>query len=58
MLKTVIQCIGCLLRGKHNYIYVGRNYNGLTDTGAKEFSLRYICSYCQHFTSISEYEEF
>ncbi len=57
MLKTVIRCISCLLNGKHDYIYVGRNYNGLTDSGIKEFSLKYICSRCQHFTSVSEYED-
>ncbi len=37
--------------------YVGRNYNGRTDTNQKEYTLKYVCLHCQHLAYTSEYEE-
>lgn len=57
MLNTLIKCLQCLMKGNHEYLYIGRNYNGPTDDGKQKlYSLMYVCSHCQHFSSKSEVE--
>ncbi len=56
MIQIFLKCIKCLLRGNHEYLYIGRNYNGPSDDGRELYSLMYVCSHCQHFSSKSEVE--
>jgi len=54
-MSDLFKFMQCLLRG-HTYLYIGRVYNGPTDTGEKEYSLQYVCSNCSHYISRSEVE--